>query len=96
MTTESVAPASSAAATPQHVDIPAVVAGVRKTFASGRTRDIEWRKQQLRALEKLVTENESAIAAALEEDLGRKPFEAWLADVASVSAEASRTAGGSR
>jgi len=92
MTTESVAPASSAAATPQHVDIPAVVAGVRKTFASGRTRDIEWRKQQLRALEKLVTENESAIAAALEVDLGRKPFEAWLADVASVSAEASEAA----
>ncbi len=92
MTTESVAPASSAAATPQHVDIPAVVAGVRKTFASGRTRDIEWRKQQLRALEKLVTENESAIAAALEEDLGRKPFEAWLADIASVSAEASEAA----
>jgi aldehyde dehydrogenase (NAD+) len=92
MTTESVAPASSAAATPQHVDIPAVVAGVRKTFASGRTRDIEWRKQQLRALGKLVTENESAIAAALEEDLGRKPFEAWLADIASVSAEASEAA----
>jgi aldehyde dehydrogenase (NAD+) len=92
MTTESVAPASSAAATPQHVDIPAVVAGVRKTFASGRTRDIEWRKQQLRALEKLVTENESAIAAALEVDLGRKPFEAWLADIASVSAEASEAA----
>ena len=64
-------------------DIAGVVARVRKTFATGRTRDIEWRRQQLRALERLVTENEPAIADALAQDLGRKPFESWLADIAS-------------
>src|SRR5262249_52764671 len=31
---------------------------------------------------------EPAIAAALEKDLGRSPFEAWLADIASTSGEA--------
>jgi aldehyde dehydrogenase (NAD+) len=85
MSTEASAPPSSA--TPA-VDIPAVVAGLRKTFATGRTRDVAWRKQQLQALEKLVVDNEAAIADALEQDLGRKPFEAWLADIASTAAEA--------
>src|SRR4029450_339010 len=48
----------------------------------------EWSKQQLRALEAMMTENEAAIAAALEQDLGRSPFEAWLADIASTAGEA--------
>ncbi len=85
MTTESVAP--EAVQTPP-VDIPATVRRLRETFASGRTRSIDWRKQQLRALERLMIENETAVAAALEQDLGRKPFEAWLADIASTAGEA--------
>jgi len=85
MTTESVAPeAVKAPAT----DIPAIVGKLRDTFKSGRTRSVEWRKQQLRALEAMMTENEPAIAAALEQDLGRSPFEAWLADIASTAGEA--------
>ena len=83
MTTVSVAPP-----TPAVVDLPAVVAGVRKTFASGRTRSVEWRRAQLRSMERLIVENETAIAEALAQDLGRQPFEAWLADIASVAAEA--------
>ena len=84
MTTESVAPVSATSST----DIPGTVARLRQTFATGRTKSLDWRKQQLRALEKLVVDNEPAIAAALEQDLGRKPFEAWLADIASTSSEA--------
>lgn len=74
------------------VDIPAVVAAVRQTFASGRTRSVEWRKGQLKALERLIVENEAAIAEALNQDLGRQPFEAWLADIASTAAEARHAA----
>ena len=85
MTTESVAP--EAVQTPA-VDIPATVRRLRDTFKTGRTRSLEWRKQQLRALERLMIENEGAVAAALEQDLGRKPFEAWLADIASTAGEA--------
>lgn len=73
---------------PEPVDIPAAVAGLRKTFASGRTRSVHWRQNQLRAIERMLTENETAIAEALAEDLGRQPFEAWLADVATTAAEA--------
>jgi len=81
MTTESVAPVAT-------TDIPAVVAGLRKTYATGRTRDLQWRKRQLLALARAMEENETAIAKALEADLGRKPFEAWLADSVGTIAEA--------
>jgi aldehyde dehydrogenase (NAD+) len=83
MTTHADAPTSAAV-----TDIPEVVAGLRAAYSTGRTRDIEWRKQQLRALERLVVDNEPRIAEALAADLGRKPFEAWLADVAGTAAEA--------
>ncbi|GAB7067474.1 aldehyde dehydrogenase family protein [Mycobacterium hodleri] len=85
MTTEASAPPSSRT---DSGDIAATVARLRTTFASGRTRDVAWRKRQLEGLERLLTDNESAIAAALGQDLGRKPFEAWLADIASTVGEA--------
>ncbi|HEX5145200.1 MAG TPA: aldehyde dehydrogenase family protein [Mycobacterium sp.] len=90
MTTESTAAPAPAGA--PHADIPSLVAGLRKTYASGRTRPVQWRRAQLNALERLMTENEAKIATALEEDLGRKPFEAWLADIASTVAEAADAA----
>ncbi|OBF80048.1 aldehyde dehydrogenase [Mycobacterium sp. 852002-51163_SCH5372311] len=96
MTTESVTPKTQeaqgeAAATngsPETSEIAATVARLRKTFASGRTRNIEWRKQQLLQLAKLMEENEDAIAKALAEDLDRNAAEAFIADVAGTIAEA--------
>ncbi|TFV57601.1 aldehyde dehydrogenase family protein [Mycobacterium sp. PS03-16] len=85
MTTDS---ATSTAAPTAAEDIPATVARLRRTYATGRTRSLDWRIRQLRALERLMIENEGAIADALDRDLGRKPFEAWLADIASVAGEA--------
>jgi aldehyde dehydrogenase (NAD+) len=85
MTTESVAPENVKTPTS---DIPAVVAKLRETFKTGRTRSLEWRKQQLQALEKMMVENEETIAAALADDLDRSPFEAWLADSAATAGEA--------
>ena len=86
MTTEAAPNTVSAAGT--HSDIPKVVARLRQTFSTGKTRSVEWRRAQLHALEKMMTENESAIAAALEKDLDRSPFEAWLADSATTAGEA--------
>lgn len=77
---------------PTAADIPAVVAGLRKTYATGRTRDLQWRKKQLLALAQAMEENETAIAKAMEADLGRKPFEAWLTDIAGTVAEAKDSA----
>ncbi|MGW4481231.1 aldehyde dehydrogenase family protein [Rhodococcus triatomae] len=61
-----------------------VVAGLRATFASGRTKPLGWRLAQLDGIERLVVEREGEIAEALAEDLGRSPFEAWFGDVANV------------
>ncbi|GAA4532568.1 aldehyde dehydrogenase family protein [Mycobacterium paraffinicum] len=91
MTTESVTPTTSAAngaTAPQPANIPATVARLRKTFAGGRTRDVEWRKRQLLQLAKLMEENEAAIADALAADLDRSPFEAFIADIATTAGEA--------
>lgn len=85
MTTEATA---KEVAAPAASVIPGTVARLRKTFATGRTRDVRWRQAQLRAIEKMMAENEAQIAAALEQDLDRKPFEAWLADTATTAGEA--------
>ena len=88
MTTDSIPQTAPAVPAPVAPGIPDTVARLRKTFATGRTRSVEWRKQQLKAIEKMMTENEGAIAVALEKDLGREPFEAWLADIAPTEGEA--------
>jgi aldehyde dehydrogenase (NAD+) len=87
MTTEITAQTADSTATPGP-DVVKTVARLRQTFATGKTRSVQWRQTQLRALEKMMVENEPAIAAALEEDLDRSPFEAWLADAATTAGEA--------
>ncbi|MEU0499274.1 aldehyde dehydrogenase family protein [Mycobacterium sp. NPDC006124] len=89
MTAEATAPPTPVV---NAADIQTIVARLRKTFATGRTRDVAWRKRQLEGLQRLIIDNEPAIAAALEQDLGRKPFEAWLADIAGPAGEAADAA----
>jgi aldehyde dehydrogenase (NAD+) len=68
--------------------IPAIVAALRETFASGHTRPIEWRRAQLQALLRMLTEQGEALAAALHADLRKPMLEAWTADIGSVKLEA--------
>lgn len=65
-----------------------VLADIRRVFATGRTRSLDWRLKQLQGIERLCEERETDIAEALAADLGRTPVEAWLGDVASTKAEA--------
>jgi aldehyde dehydrogenase (NAD+) len=65
-----------------------VLADLRGVFATGRTRALEWRLEQLRGIARFVDEREAEIAAALAEDLGRSSAEAWLGDIASTKGEA--------
>jgi aldehyde dehydrogenase (NAD+) len=71
--------------------IPAVVARLRQTFASGRTKPLAWRLEQLRAVERMLGEREADFADALATDLGRPRVDAWLADLAPAAAEAAHT-----
>jgi aldehyde dehydrogenase (NAD+) len=77
---------AAAANTPS--EIADQIASLRAVFASGRTRNAEWRLRQLRGIERLVDEREDEIAAALAQDLGRERAEAWLGDIASTKGEA--------
>jgi aldehyde dehydrogenase (NAD+) len=68
-----------------------LVAGLRTTFESGRTRPIDWRKSQLRALLQLLEENEEELGRALHDDLRRHEIEAYAADIGHCKVEIKHT-----
>ncbi|MCU1487858.1 MAG: NAD-dependent aldehyde dehydrogenase [Actinomycetia bacterium] len=60
---------------------------LRKTFESGRTRPVAWRKEQLAGLRRMVVEAEEELLEALRADLGRPRVEAYAADIGHTKAE---------
>lgn len=65
-----------------------MVAKHRAYFMSGKTRSLEWREEQLKALSTMITENGDEMRAALWTDLRRNWIEADLVDVAGIAKEA--------
>jgi len=84
MTTTTTAATNAAAPA---LDAPAVVARLRATFASGRTRSLDWRRDQLGRLKALLVEREADLLGALKADLGKPPTEAWATDIGFVIGE---------
>jgi aldehyde dehydrogenase (NAD+) len=68
--------------------IPGLVEKLRKSFEAGRTRPLEWRRSQLKALKALVRERGDELVEALQADLRKPTLEAWAADVGQVTIEA--------
>eukprot|EP00270_Netrium_digitus_P011935 TRINITY_DN3824_c0_g1_i4.p1 TRINITY_DN3824_c0_g1~~TRINITY_DN3824_c0_g1_i4.p1 ORF type:complete len:549 (-),score=114.95 TRINITY_DN3824_c0_g1_i4:197-1687(-) len=62
--------------------------GMRELFASGRSREIGWREQQLKGLIRFMEEREEEILAALKEDLGRNTCESIMTDICGISESA--------
>ncbi|PKW05923.1 aldehyde dehydrogenase (NAD+) [Streptomyces sp. 1222.5] len=58
-----------------------LVARLRATFATGRTRPVAWRTAQLRRLRALLTERGADLAAALRDDLGKSETEAYRTEI---------------
>ncbi|WP_328314650.1 aldehyde dehydrogenase family protein [Streptomyces sp. NBC_00442] len=58
-----------------------IVARLRATFRSGRTRPVEWRVTQLRRLRDMLTEHGSDLAEALHADLGKSTTEAFRTEI---------------
>eukprot|EP00743_Colponemidia_sp_Colp-15_P000487 GILK01000550.1.p1 GENE.GILK01000550.1~~GILK01000550.1.p1 ORF type:complete len:538 (-),score=107.58 GILK01000550.1:84-1637(-) len=67
--------------------IPAAVTSVRKGYTSGKTRDLNWRRSQLKALLQGIKELESEFVEALKTDLGKNPFMSWFSEFASTTGE---------
>ena len=61
-------------------DASAIVARLRSTFASGRTRPYEWRVRQLDAIKKMIVDREDEILDALHVDLGRPRLESFIGE----------------
>ncbi|MBX9361104.1 aldehyde dehydrogenase family protein [Streptomyces sp. WAC04114] len=58
-----------------------IVARLRATFRTGRTKPVEWRTAQLRRLRDMLTENGADLAAALHADLGKSTTEAYRTEI---------------
>ena len=59
----------------------------RHFFRTGRTLDVSWRIEQLKRLKQAVLDRQEELQAALYEDLGKGPTEAYLCDIGPVIVE---------
>ena len=64
-----------------------IVVKQRQFFRTGVTLDVNWRMEQLRKLKQAVLDREAQLEAALYEDLGKSPTEAYLCDLGPVIVE---------
>ena len=62
-------------------DVADVVARVRETYDSGRTRPMEWRREQLDGLLRFLDREQKTLVDALATDVGKPRFEGWVTDV---------------
>merc|ERR1711936_1375740 len=58
-----------------------LVGDVRNAFNTGRTKSVDWRKEQLRAVDRMLVENEAAFISALKTDLNKPPQETIMAEI---------------
>ncbi|WP_369387119.1 aldehyde dehydrogenase family protein [Streptomyces sp. CG1] len=58
-----------------------IVARLRATFDTGRTKPVAWRTGQLRRLRAMLTERGADLAAALHSDLGKSSTEAYRTEI---------------
>ncbi|KAL2467748.1 Aldehyde dehydrogenase [Forsythia ovata] len=61
-----------------------LVAGLRATFGSGKTKSYEWRVSQLKAIVKLADERQKDIIGALRSDLNKPEFESYAHEISGV------------
>ncbi|PWA75354.1 aldehyde dehydrogenase 3F1 [Artemisia annua] len=61
---------------------------LRRTFKSGVTRTVEWRKTQLRGILKLIKENEQTLFDLLQSELGKHPIESYRDEIGVVKKSA--------
>ena len=61
--------------------IPSIVARLRKTYFTQKTRSAEFRIKQLRKLYWAITDNEKELLEALSRDLHKGAFETYAAEI---------------
>lgn len=69
------------------VDFKASYDTLHSTFATGRTKSIQWRKWQLKQLWWMMVENEDRIIEALHQEMNRPAFETIGMELRSIKAD---------
>ncbi|HEX6573018.1 MAG TPA: aldehyde dehydrogenase family protein [Steroidobacteraceae bacterium] len=92
LTTTPTTTATGAGATTGRSAIPDALHRLRATFATGKTRPIEWRLRQLKELARMMRDHEKDFGEALRADLGKCHFEAVLTEMSFVESEATYAA----
>lgn len=64
-----------------------MLTSLRRTFDDGLTRPLEWRREELRSVQRMLREGEDELLEALHADLGKPAAEARLTDLSLVAAE---------
>ena len=72
-------------------DAATVVQKQRDYFATGKTKDVEFRIQQLKKLRQLVLDNEQSIMDALKKDLNKSKMEAFGTEIGFLIADIDHT-----
>ena len=67
--------------------VHAAVEKQRAFFRTGKTLDVQWRKEQLKKLKQAVLDHKDELEKALYDDLGKSPVEAYLCDLGPVIVE---------
>jgi aldehyde dehydrogenase (NAD+) len=67
--------------------IPGVVASLRDSFRSGRTRPLEWRRRQLDGLLRVLDEGRAELVGAMAADFGKPEVEAFATDISFTERE---------
>lgn len=72
---------------PTQTDHGPLVAELRGAWSQGITRPLAWRREQLKALDRMLVEGEAELLDALAADLGKPAIEAWMTDLRFVNVE---------
>ncbi|NMM94064.1 aldehyde dehydrogenase family protein [Bifidobacterium oedipodis] len=72
----------------KHVTGEQAFESLRKTFDSGRTKSMNWRRSQLNALRTMLANNKQALCEAVHADLGKPAAETLLMEINLVLEEA--------
>jgi len=64
-----------------------IVTKQNKFFATGKLKDLQFRKQQLKKLKSIIVKNEKAISKALYDDMRKHEFEAYMSEIGFVLKE---------
>jgi len=75
----------NATSNPDYTDL---FSDLTATFNSGKTKELSWRREQLQAVERMMSEREQDIFDALQSDLGKSAMESFTTETGYVSGDA--------